>query len=67
MDASISSTVSASLTMNQAQTHQEVQTSMLKGALENQKQQAATLMESVSAGPSLATEGSVGTQINTQA
>lgn len=67
MDASVSSAVSASLSMNQAQTQQEAQNTMLKGALDNQKAQAAQLMESVSPEQSLATEGSVGTQINTQA
>lgn len=63
MDASISNVVSQSLYLNQAQMH------IFKEALDNQQQQVTALLESATAGGQmdLATEGSVGTQVNTYA
>ncbi|MGY4876743.1 putative motility protein [Vreelandella aquamarina] len=69
MDASVSSAVSASLYMNQAQTAQQVQMQVFKDGLDNQQQQVSALMESATAGSgaqqNLASEGNLGTQINT--
>lgn len=69
MDASISSAVSASLYMNQAQTAQQVQMQVFKDGLDNQQQQVSALLESATAGSgtqqNLASEGNLGTQINT--
>ena len=69
MDASVSSAVSASLYMNQAQTAQQIQMQVFKDGLDNQQQQVAALMESATTGSggqqNLASEGNLGTQINT--
>ncbi|GEN26922.1 hypothetical protein HVA01_05680 [Halovibrio variabilis] len=67
MDVGISSSVSASLYMNQAQTAEQAQMQVFKDALETQSEQVTEVMASADAGaqPDLAKEGSVGTQINT--
>lgn len=69
MDASVSNAVSASLYMNQAQTAQQTQMQVFKESLDNQEQQVSALMESATAGSesqqNLASEGNLGTQINT--
>ncbi len=73
MDASINNAVSASLYMNQAQTAQQAQMQIFRDALDNQAQQVSALMESSMAGSgtdsgsNLASEGNLGTQINTYA
>ncbi|MGM0615034.1 putative motility protein [Halomonas sp. CH40] len=69
MDASVSNAVSASLYMNQAQTAQQTQMQVFRESLDNQEQQVSALMESATAGSesqqNLASEGNLGTQINT--
>lgn len=73
MDASVNTAVSASLSMSQAQTGQQVQMQILRDALDLQKQQVTELMESTmtgsgtESGANLASEGHLGTQINTYA
>ncbi|MBK1705644.1 putative motility protein [Halochromatium glycolicum] len=73
MDASVNTAVSASLGMSQAQTAQQAQMQILREALDMQKQQVTALMESSMAGTgagsgsNLASEGHLGTQINTYA
>ena len=69
MDASVSNAVSSSLYMNQAQTAQQTQMQVFKESLDNQEQQVSELMESATADSgsqqNLASEGNLGTQINT--
>lgn len=71
MDASISNAVSTSIFMNQAQTAQQAQMQIFRDALDNQKQQVTALMESsmtgsgTESGSNLASEGSLGTKVNT--
>ncbi|MBK5941737.1 putative motility protein [Halochromatium roseum] len=73
MDVSVNNAVSASLYMNQAQTAQQAQMQIFKDALDNQAQQVSALMESATtgsgadSGSNLASEGHLGTQINTYA
>ncbi|WP_462321471.1 putative motility protein [Halochromatium sp.] len=73
MDASVNTAVSASLYMNQAQTAQQAQMQIFREALDNQAQQVTALMESAStgsgseSGSNLASEGHLGTQVNTYA
>ncbi|EHJ91712.1 MULTISPECIES: putative motility protein [Halomonadaceae] len=69
MDVGISSSVSASLYMNQAQTPEQAQMQVFKEALDTQAQQVTEIMASADTGaqPDLAKEGSVGTQVNTYA
>lgn len=67
MDVGISSSVSASLYMNQAQTPEQAQMQVFKEALDTQAQQVTEIMASADTGdqPDLAKEGNVGTQVNT--
>jgi len=69
MDVGISSAVSASLYMNQAQTAEQAQMQVFKEALDTQANQVTEVMASANTGaqPDLAKEGSVGTQVNTYA
>ncbi|WP_339884737.1 putative motility protein [Vreelandella maris] len=69
MDVGISSAVSASLYMNQAQTAEQAQMQVFKEALDTQASQVTEIMASANTGaqPDLAKEGSVGTQVNTYA
>jgi hypothetical protein len=73
MDASVNSAVSASLWMSQAQTEQQAQMQIFRESLDNQAQQVTALLESAmtgsgtGSGPSLASSGHLGTQINTYA
>lgn len=69
MDVSISNVVSQSLYMNQAQTAQQAQMHIFKEALDSQQQQVTALMESATSTSqmNLASEGSLGTQVNTYA
>ncbi|BBI51291.1 hypothetical protein HORIV_37120 [Vreelandella olivaria] len=69
MDVGISSAVSASLYMNQAQTAEQAQMQVFKEALETQADQVTEVMASADSGaqPDLAKEGNVGTQVNTYA
>ena len=67
MDVGISSSVSASLYMNQAQTAEQAQMQVFKEALDTQANQVTEIMASADTGaqPDLAKEGTVGTQVNT--
>tara|TARA_R110002020_G_scaffold163827_4_gene350006 strand:+ start:2318 stop:2527 length:210 start_codon:yes stop_codon:yes gene_type:complete len=67
MDVGISSSVSASLYMNQAQTAEQAQMQVFKEALDTQADQVTEIMASADTGaqPDLAKEGTVGTQVNT--
>lgn len=67
MDVGISSSVSASLYMNQAQTAEQAQMQVFKEALDAQADQVTEIMASADTGaqPDLAKEGTVGTQVNT--
>ncbi|HAA46806.1 MAG: hypothetical protein XD36_0662 [Halomonas sp. 54_146] len=67
MDVGISSAVSASLYMNQAQTAEQAQMQVFTEALDAQADQVTEIMASADTGaqPDLAKEGNVGTQVNT--
>lgn len=68
MDAgSVNSAVNTSLALQQHNQNQEVQTSLLRKSLDGQTAQMNQLMSSLETQPTLATSGSVGTQINTYA
>lgn len=69
MDVGISSSVSASLYMNQAQTPEQAQMQVFKEALDTQSQQVTEIMASADTGDQsdLTKEGNVGTQVNTYA
>jgi len=67
MDSAVNNMVSASLALQQAQIAQQAQLSVFKGALDGQAAHITALMDSVAQAPQLATNGSVGTQINTTA
>lgn len=62
MSMSIDSTVNAAQALNSASTQQEVQTLMLRKTLDLQTQIVTDIMKSM---PALATEGSLGRNINT--
>ncbi len=64
MDASISSTVNTALAMQDANLMQEVQTRVLKKALNAQADTALTLMQSL---PVLAVDATLGSRIDTHA
>ncbi|QKH39345.1 YjfB family protein [Achromobacter pestifer] len=64
MDASISSTVNTALALQDANLMQEVQTRVLKKALNAQADTALTLMQSL---PVLAVDATLGSRINTHA
>ncbi|MCL5424908.1 MAG: putative motility protein [Gammaproteobacteria bacterium] len=67
MDVGISSSVSASLYMNQAQTAEQAQMQVFKEALDTQAQQVTEVLASANTNdqPDLAKEGTIGTQVNT--
>lgn len=67
MDVGISSAVSASLYMNQAQTAEQAQMQVFEEALDAQAEQVTEVLASANTGsePDLAKEGTVGTQVNT--
>ncbi|EPC03682.1 hypothetical protein L861_19300 [Litchfieldella anticariensis FP35 = DSM 16096] len=67
MDPAVNSAVSASLVMQQAQTLQQAQMQIFREALDTQQTQVNALMESATTQSRLASEGNVGTQINTYA
>lgn len=64
MDLSVSNTVNTALAMQDAQLTQEVQTHVLKKALNSQADAVATLMQSL---PVVAIDGTLGSRINTHA
>jgi hypothetical protein len=71
MDASVNTAVSASISMQQAQTAQQAQMQIFRDALDIQKHQVTALLESAMAGSgsesgsNLASEGHLGTRVNT--
>ncbi|MDR5906786.1 putative motility protein [Franzmannia qiaohouensis] len=65
MDPAVNSVVSESLVLQQAQAAQHAQMQVFREALDTQQQQVTALMESASADPQLASEGHIGTLINT--
>lgn len=68
MDAgSVNSTVSTALALQNQNQNQDVQANLLKKSLDSQASQMGQLMSSLETQPTLATTGSVGTQINTYA
>lgn len=68
MDAgSVSSTVGTALALQQNNQNQDVQTNLLRKSLDSQASQMGQLMSSLESQPTLATTGSVGTNINTYA
>ncbi|MFC0337023.1 Putative motility protein [Kushneria avicenniae] len=67
MDMSVNGMVNASMALQQHQLTSDVQTSVLKKSLDGQAEQMSQLMSSVDSMPKLATEGMVGTRINTTA
>lgn len=67
MDVGISSSVSASLYMNQAQTAEQAQMQVFKEALDTQAEQVTEILASADTQPDLAKEGNLGTQVNTYA
>lgn len=67
MEMSVNNMVNAALAMKQSQDATEIQTSVLKKTLDTQADQMTQLMSSVSTVPQLATEGLVGTRVNTTA
>ena len=64
MSMSVENTVSTALSLQGATLGQEKQMILLRKTLDSQAQAMAQIMESM---PKLATEGSVGTNINTSA
>lgn len=67
MDPAVNSVVSESLVLQQAQAAQQAQMQVFRQALDVQQQQVTALMESASVEPQLASEGHIGTLINTTA
>ncbi|UYG01623.1 putative motility protein [Halomonas sp. GD1P12] len=69
MDITASNAVSQALYMNQAQTAEQAQMQLFRQALDMQAQQVTEVLASanMTAQPDLATEGALGTQINTYA
>jgi len=67
MDTSVNNVVAQSQALSQAQTAQQAQMKIFKEALDNQQQQVTALLDSAAISPQLASDGSVGTQINTYA
>ena len=67
MDLSVESLASSGMMQQQMQLAQDVQTSVLKKALDAEASQALQLLQSVPQTPQLATSGMIGTQINTYA
>ena len=67
MDASINATVGMAMSLQQFNSSQQSQASLLKESLDTQASHVGQLMESVAPQGQLATSGGVGTQINTYA
>lgn len=67
MDSAVNAIVGQSMIMQQAQAAQQVQLEVYKDALDMQKDQVAALMASASLQPQLASDGMLGTLINTYA
>ncbi|ATJ81949.1 YjfB family protein [Halomonas beimenensis] len=67
MDTSVNNVVAQSRVLEQFQTAQQAQMQVFKEALDTQQQQVTALVESASAEPQLAQDGSLGTRLNTYA
>ncbi|XKE46550.1 YjfB family protein [Halomonas organivorans] len=67
MDTSVNNVVAQSQVLEQFQTAQQAQMQVFKEALDTQQQQVTALVESASAEPQLAQDGSLGTLLNTYA
>lgn len=67
MDMSIGAVVDTNMALQQHNTASEVQNNVLRQTLDQQQGQMEQLMDSVSPEPKLATEGLVGTRLNTTA
>ncbi len=67
MESSVNSVVAQSQVLAHYQTAQQAQMQVFKEALDTQQQQVTSLMESASAQPQLARDGSLGTQLDTYA
>ncbi|MCC5883887.1 MAG: putative motility protein [Halomonas sp.] len=67
MDSAVNTIVGQALVMQQAQAAQQVQLEIYREALDMQKDQVAALMASASLQPQLASDGMLGTLINTYA
>lgn len=67
MDTSVNNVVAQSQVLEQFQTAQQAQMQVFKEALDTQQQQVTALVESAATGSNLASDGNVGTQINTYA
>lgn len=65
MDISVNAAVSSTLQLQQVQVEQEKQNLLLKQALQGEAAAVQQLLEGVVPAPELASEGSLGTQINT--
>ncbi|MCK0746521.1 putative motility protein [Chromohalobacter nigrandesensis] len=67
MDSSVNAAVGTAMALQQHNADQQSQMGLLKESLNNQASHASQLMEAVSPQQSLATTGTVGTQVNTYA
>lgn len=67
MDISVNNVVADSVVLQQAKVGQDAQMTLLKKALDLQSSATLQLIQSAMPTPQLATEGTLGTQVNTYA
>ncbi|MOA23433.1 hypothetical protein D3C78_1440520 [compost metagenome] len=67
MDVAVTNMVNTAVQMQQVNAEQDKQATILKKALEAQSSVMVELLQSVAQTPALASEGSLGTRINTYA
>ncbi|MCT8469909.1 YjfB family protein [Chromohalobacter canadensis] len=67
MDSSVNAAVGTAMALQQHNADQQSQMGLLKESLNNQESHVSQLMDAVSPQQSLATTGTVGTQVNTYA
>lgn len=67
MDYSVTSALGNAMQMQQARTAQDVQVTMIKKAQDIQSSQAAALLQTLPGPLPLASEGTLGTQLNVMA
>jgi len=67
MDISVNAAVNSALQLQQVQVEQEKQNLLLKQAIQGEAAAVQQLLEGVAPAPQLASEGSLGTKINTYA
>lgn len=65
MDISVNAAVNSALQMQQVQVEQEKQALLLKQAMQSEAATVQQLLQPAAPTPALASEGSIGTQINT--